>query len=136
MDTDKKNKSSVNAKQSLVTTSGLSAALIQLINTFVPDEATRVSLSTFAPFLAGSIVYVFAGFINRYGFESPETAQTRKKLKKDIAEIDKQLKRKNNPPKAIEKLEEQRLKAVLLLTSLGSENTVASTSTSTSTSKA
>lgn len=108
----------VGAKQTLVSASGLTAILLQVVPVIADDKFHALG-NTIAPFIAGLLTYFGAGIINRYGFEPPEDAELRRRLNSDLSIIDDQLKLDFTDEKTREMLQQQRFDTVRALTSIG-----------------
>lgn len=127
MDTDKQTKSSsMSTGTALLSTSGITALLIQLLPLVINDQDIS---NAAAPFIAGIAVYLFGGLLNKYGFESPELASTRRALRKNLKEIDANLKsiHAQEDPETLKMLRESRRKTLELLTNLGQADIIKST---------
>lgn len=110
------NSNTLDHKGSVIAVSALSTAIIAAANGWLP-EAHQEPVTAIAPLVSGIIIYFAAGLINRYGFEDPQLAARRRRLKKDVTMIEKELK-KELPQKTKDMLETQHYETLKELTSL------------------
>lgn len=111
------------SKGSTLSTGGLGAVFAVAVAAYFPDSNTGLAklAYTLIPFVAASIIYVMNWVISRHGFESPADASKRAKCKRDIKEINKQLKI-SHPPEFIEELKRDREKTTRILVNIGRES--------------
>lgn len=91
MSDDKKNILSENKG---LTTGGIGAVLTTIVPIIAkdPNSEWRPLLYALAPLVSAFMTYIMIWVINRHGLESPAEAALRNRLKRDLNNIDKQLK--------------------------------------------
>ncbi|BEA08599.1 MULTISPECIES: hypothetical protein [Enterobacteriaceae] len=107
-----------------LSTGGWGAILSVLVSAILtdPNSVWRTVAYALVPGVAATLTYVMNWFISRHGFESPEDAAKRAKCKRDLAEIEKQLRSDHLSPEIKSTLMQAKARTIEILVSIGRES--------------
>lgn len=113
----------ISTTKSTLSTGGWGAILSLLVGAVFTDPKSHWSTVAYAlvPFIAAVLTYIMNWAIARHGLESPEDAAKRAQCKRDLKEIERQLRSSHMTPSIKKTLMASKERTIGILVSIGSD---------------